>query len=95
MRIPKEQCDFLKETIKNLLPEADIYLFGSRTDPLKKGGDIDILVIAEKILDLKEVTLVKTSFCKQFGDQKIDIVSYKQNDENTFKKLALSEGIKL
>jgi len=95
MRLSKDKQDFLKETIKNILPEADIYLFGSRVDPQKKGGDIDILVIDERCLTINEIISMKMSFCNQFGEQKIDIITYKRNDNDTFKKLALLEGIKL
>jgi predicted nucleotidyltransferase len=50
MRIPKEQLDFLKQQIKQHAPEAKVYLFGSRLDDQKRGGDIDIMVLTKEKL---------------------------------------------
>jgi len=47
VRIKNELVSFLKQSIKNYLPEADVYLIGSRADDRQKRGDIDILVIGE------------------------------------------------
>ncbi len=45
------------ETVRGVLHEADpqghIYLFGSRADDAKKGGDIDLFFEASTVLDLK------------------------------------------
>ena len=43
MRVPKEQLEFLKKNIIQFAPDAKVYLFGSRVDDHKRGGDIDIL----------------------------------------------------
>ena len=48
MRVKTEHIKFLKRSIKKYLPDAAIYLIGSRADDGLKGGDIDILVIDEK-----------------------------------------------
>lgn len=43
MRVKTEHIKFLKRSIKKYLPDAAIYLIGSRADDGLKGGDIDIL----------------------------------------------------
>ncbi|MDY6793294.1 MAG: nucleotidyltransferase domain-containing protein [Thermodesulfobacteriota bacterium] len=48
MRANKQQTDFIKQSINQYLPNAKVYLFGSRVHDDQKGGDIDILVIGEK-----------------------------------------------
>ena len=95
MRVPKEQINFLKNNIKNYLPEAKIYLFGSRVYNDKKGGDMDILVIASKELSRQDKRNIKIAFYQTFGDQKIDITSFNFEDNSPFKNLALLEGIEL
>jgi uncharacterized protein len=61
---------------KNFGTDAVIYLFGSRTDDNKKGGDIDLLVaVPENCADI-ELKKIKSITGIQFaiGDQKIDLV---------------------
>ena len=95
MRVKNEQVVFLKQSIKKYLPDADVYLIGSRTNDKLKGGDIDILVIGEKTLTFQEKRNLKIAFYKKFGEQKIDIVSFKRGEPSNFKELALIESVKL
>ncbi|PKL18905.1 MAG: DNA polymerase subunit beta [Spirochaetae bacterium HGW-Spirochaetae-5] len=56
--------------------EAEIYLFGSRVDDNKKGGDIDLLVAVHGNsgdLELKKIKSV-TGIQFAIGDQKIDLI---------------------
>ena len=54
MRLSTEKIENLKESITTILPNSKIYLFGSRVDDFKKGGDIDILIVANRRLDLEK-----------------------------------------
>ena len=95
MRVKDEQAGFLKQSISDYLPDAAIYLIGSRVNDKLKGGDIDILVVAGKELSGQEKRDIKLSFYKKFGMQKLDIVSIKKDEPSTFKELALLESVKL
>ena len=95
MRVKNEHVVFLKDSIKKYFLDADLYLIGSRTNDNLKGGDIDILVIGEKALTGQEKRNVKIAFYKEFGEQKIDIVSFKSGEPSNFKELALIESVKL
>ena len=95
MRVSHKQTDFLRDSVHQYLPDASVYLFGSRADDDKKGGDIDILVMGERKLSPQEKRHVKIEFHKRFGEQKIDIVSFDANDSSSFKELALSESLEL
>ena len=95
MRVKPEHIKFLKSSIKKYLPDAAIYLIGSRTNDALKGGDIDILVIDKKELTGQEKRNIKLSFYKKLGQQKIDIISLKTDEPSTFKELALLDSVKL
>ena len=95
MRIKKDHVSFLKQSIKNYLPEADVYLIGSRADDRRRGGDIDILVIGENQLTGQEKRNIKIAFYKKFGEQKIDIVSLRRDEPSSFKELALIDSVEL
>ena len=69
------------ETIKKLAEkyfghETTVYLFGSRTDDNKKGGDIDLFVynINEAALTLEAKVYFLADLKTKIGDRKIDVV---------------------
>ena len=95
VRLKTEHAKFLKSYIKRYLPDADIYLIGSRANDKLKGGDIDILVIGDKELTSQEKRNIKIAFYKKLGEQKIDIVSLKRNESSAFKELVLLDSVKL
>lgn len=73
VRLQKEEIDCLKDSLKQLSSDAKLYLFGSRVDETKKGGDIDLLIISKK-LTKRDMRLLRIEFFKRFGEQKLDIV---------------------
>ena len=46
MRIDTKEWDALKKALQGV--KGDVFLFGSRLDDKKKGGDIDILIFSEE-----------------------------------------------
>ena len=76
-----------KTTIVNAILEKDrnaqIFLFGSRTDDFKKGGDIDILVQSDEI-GLLEIVKIKSTIFKNIPEQKIDLLISKSNEKSPF-----------
>jgi predicted nucleotidyltransferase len=74
------------ESLETFFPfnGSKVFLFGSRTDTNKKGGDIDLLIVLsdKKIIKNKLETILafETDLIKKIGEQKIDtkIIS---NDE--------------
>jgi predicted nucleotidyltransferase len=95
VRLKNDRVEFLKQSIIRYLPDVAVYLFGSRVDNNLKGGDIDILVLDDKVLTGQEKRNIKLAFYKEFGEQKIDIVSIKSDEPSYFKELALLEGVEL
>jgi len=48
MRLNNKEIDTIKDVIYHHLTDAQIYLFGSRVDEDKKGGDIDLFIVSDK-----------------------------------------------
>ena len=56
-------------------PNAKIYLFGSRTDDNKKGGDIDLLIVfanSAAKLSFKRLDFI-VELTKKNGERKVDV----------------------
>jgi predicted nucleotidyltransferase len=55
-----------------------VFLFGSRVDDAKRGGDIDILILAENISDEERLglSLRVTARFQTLCDEKIDVVVF-------------------
>lgn len=78
MRLNQQQADTLKRIAVEVFGnDAQLWLFGSRADDARRGGDIDLYVTGfnqslEKCLDAKLWFLVKAK--QALGDQRIDLV---------------------
>ena len=78
MRLTPREIEVLKDVATEVFgPQARLFLFGSRLDDARRGGDIDLYVtgftrpVAEQ-LDAKLQFLVKAK--ARLGEQRIDIV---------------------
>jgi len=77
MRISSKEIYSIQNTAKQLLGEhISIWLFGSRTDDAKKGGDIDLYIESQTVLEQhnniasKFIALLQ----QQIGEQRIDVI---------------------
>jgi len=95
LRITEHEKNVIIEAVKTVDPDAKVWLFGSRTNDNKKGGDIDIAIFSGKInKDIMQKIKVNRSICDKIGEQKIDIVTTSDGKEAIF-RLAVAEGIAL
>jgi predicted nucleotidyltransferase len=95
MRISEHEKNVIIDAVKSVDPDAKVWIFGSRTDDSKKGGDIDIAILSENIdKDVMQKIQVRRFICDRIGEQKIDIVTSVQGKEAFF-RMAMSEGIQL
>ena len=95
MRITEYEKNVIIEAVKDADPAAKIWLFGSRSDNSKKGGDIDIAILSEKInKEAMQKILIRRFICDRIGEQRIDIVTTNDGKEAIF-RLAVAEGIEL
>lgn len=94
MRLSREEIQTLKTTLQKLSPEAKIYLFGSRIDDDKKGGDIDLLIVSDS-LGRQDLRKIRLDFFKAFGEQKMDIILDDGSFEDPFHKLILQKAVQI
>ncbi|MDC7221295.1 MAG: nucleotidyltransferase domain-containing protein [Spirochaetales bacterium] len=97
MRLSEEERNIIKSTLyQSLGKNMDIYLFGSRVDDSRKGGDIDLFVKAGKLISLKDKLKVLTLLEMRGIERKVDlIIENPQNVNSPVVKEAMSKGILL
>ena len=77
MRLSNEARATIREEAQALFgPDAVVSLFGSRTDDSARGGDIDLLVQADRVIpDLRRKSLqLAARLQMRLGDRPIDVV---------------------
>jgi predicted nucleotidyltransferase len=87
-----------KQTIISSVEQCDkfakIYLFGSRVDDKKQGGDIDLLIISKQC-SRKDLSKIRWDFYDKFGEQKMDIIIDDGSISTPFVKLILPNAQQL
>ncbi len=77
MRLDSTETNLIKTTIENVFGQSDIYLFGSRLDDSKKGGDIDLFIVTNDKTNLFEKKIKALTKLEQFLHKPVDIVIHK------------------
>lgn len=95
MRLQPKEIQSILQVARQIYGEkVKVYLFGSRLDDTKRGGDIDLLVRSEGI---KKGVLARIRMIAQLkyllGDQKIDIIG--DHEESSVAQEALQKGVLL
>jgi predicted nucleotidyltransferase len=95
MRLSKFEQTMIKKVFLETFKEGKVYLFGSRVDDEKKGGDIDLLIspINKENLSHKKIDFL-VALKSKIGIQKIDVV-LDRGTESEIIKIALSTGVEL
>ena len=95
MRLSQSIQEAILGSVSEVAPEADCYLFGSRTDDRKRGGDIDLLLLTPKELPRSLIRGVRRRILNKIGEQKLDIVNFSQESSHPFKAAALERAVRL
>lgn len=93
MRLSKFEIDAIKQSVYGLDPSAQIFLFGSRANDMKKGGDIDLLIFSSRLSSSDKIK-IKASLFKKLEEQKIDI-TIAVDTQKPFVRLALKDAVPL
>jgi predicted nucleotidyltransferase len=89
MRLSKRIVEILQNNITKSFGNVNIYLFGSRTDDTKKGGDIDLAIdinISKQEFRKKKSLFLALLMRIDFN-YKIDIVNFNTKDELLYKEI--------
>ncbi len=75
MRLSHKVLNAITDSFKQVvLVPFELYLFGSRTDDSKKGGDIDLLVVTKHKDDVVKLkSAIRKKIFEHIPEQKIDI----------------------
>lgn len=95
VRITVKQALSIRNAIEEAVPEAEPFLFGSRTDNSSRGGDIDILLLTDQKLPLSKLLRIRRIILQKIGDQKLDLVNFSRDSDSPFKKLILETAVRL
>jgi len=93
MRLKNFEIEIIEKAIHSIDPEASIYLFGSRVDENRKGGDIDLLVFS-RTLTYRDKIKIKKQLFEKMEEQKIDLI-IARDIADPFVRLALEQGERL
>lgn len=99
VRLPQSTISAICTAFReSFLEEDHLWLFGSRADLSKRGGDID-LYVESSIKDPQQIIKSKSTFLTKLymtiGEQKIDVVVKFDDTNLLIYKIAKKEGIQL
>jgi predicted nucleotidyltransferase len=105
MRLNDDQIQAIRQAATSAFGQGtSVWLFGSRVDDAKKGGDIDLLVCpqvrsAEDVAEPQQAFMQKIKMLalleRYLGERKIDLVVEQAQDPRPIVEVAHKTGIKL
>ena len=95
MRLTSTQYQAIKKYFHEIFGEGEIYLFGSRVDDSRRGGDIDLYIRTKNLQNLVHKKLdFLTKLKHDIGEQKIDVV-FDRYKQRPIDKIAIDTGVRL
>jgi predicted nucleotidyltransferase len=73
MRLRAQELQAVRQTLLGLDPAGRIWLFGSRTDDSRRGGDIDLYFETSRPIDLKSSPALESRLAALCGT-KVDLL---------------------
>jgi len=74
MRLSEESIRSVRSVIGKVCGSADVWLFGSRVDDQKKGGDIDLYIETDHDIAMMDRLRLLTLLQRATGLRKIDLI---------------------
>ena len=95
MRLTADQVGAIRERIHNHLgPHAQIWLFGSRVDDTRRGGDVDLYVEPETPPDLMASLRCKSELADTL-DLNVDLIVQQPGRDLPIYRIARQSGVQL
>ena len=99
MRLTPQQAAIIREAAAEVFgSEVRVWLFGSRVDDTRRGGDIDLL-LQTATLPPEDAFLRKVRFLGKLedalGERKIDVVIQHPGDSRAIVRIAHATGVRL
>ena len=99
MRLTPAQITAIRNTTAEVFGEqANVWLFGSRVDDSKRGGDIDLLICSNEAFASPALTR-KIAFLgkleRLLGERKIDVIIEEPDDPRSIVRVAHETGVRL
>ncbi len=95
MRLTEFEKNAIKQSAGEVFGEnVQVYLFGSRVDDAKKGGDIDLYIKAEVDNKFTKKINFLVTLERKIGEQKIDVI-FAEDNARAIEQQALKTGILL
>ena len=95
IRLSVYQHKMIKLCFQEVFQAGEVYLFGSRVDLTRKGGDIDLYLIP---VDQRRLLHKKIQFLarlkRSIGEQKIDVV-FASDQSRLIDQIARQQGVLL
>lgn len=79
MRLADHEVATIREEVRRLDASAETYLFGSRLDDAARGGDIDLLIISDRI-GFRDLLRLRRSILDRIGWQQLDLIVRRRDE---------------
>ncbi|MBL1274694.1 MAG: nucleotidyltransferase domain-containing protein [Ectothiorhodospiraceae bacterium] len=99
MRLTPSQVKAIQKVTTDVFgAQARVWLFGSRVDDNKRGGDIDLMIRPAGVSP-REILLRKIRFLTKLeqllGERKVDVIIEAPDDQRPIVRIAHEKGIQL
>lgn len=95
MRLTEFEINAIKQTAREVFgANVQVYLFGSRVDDAKKGGDIDLYIKTEVGDKFNHKIKFLVALEQKIGEQKVDVI-FSGDEVRAIEQQAIRTGVLL